>query len=687
MSVAAVASEPPDSESMGANLSLAGRFDIWPDQPLPSLALPHARVFAASDRLMGDRPLMALLPDPSVVPRHRLFDPLKSLPLPDLIAFVAWGIVDWPGSEGEGRSLALLFDRPAGPALVSRIDPVYPDLDESDLIHKLIEPASRVLRIFENLDLTHRAIHPMNLHFRKEDGGLVQLGECVSAPPGSTLPPAFETVEQLMAEPAGRSGGCIADDLYALGVTVLALHLRSDPAHGRDRRTLLAERIARGSYAALVGAHRLPAALREILRGLLEDRTDRRWTLDDVFAWLHDRRPKPRIQALRETAERPFLFQGVSFDHPRRLGAALAEHWDRAAHRDLGHDLLKWARHSLPDDHAAETLFSAMELSRRPGGAGDGVLNPALGARLCQALDRQAPIRFKGIGFHGEGLGAMLAAHWEDESLRNILHEALIEDLPAFQLRAGVDGAGTIRTRIQAMTRLAKVAADQGLGNGIERVLYESNPLQPCLSPLIRDKGVIHIQHLLPALNAQAPRGEGHGSRPIDRHIAAFAAARSKAPLAPFLQMVGDDASPERSTLGLIGTLAAVEAASRSGGAPTAYPALCRWLIPDPDLIIGSYRHRIWREKVANELPALIREGDLGLLYAYLADGDARRRDNDGFAKAVEEHAALVREIANLRSFGISDPERTRTYGHQLAAGISGLLAFAAIAVTLVFML
>src|SRR3546814_1206117 len=65
-----------------------------------------------------------------------------------------------------------------------------------------------------------------------------------------------------------------------------------------------------------------------------------------------------------------------------------------------------------------------------------------------------------------------------------------------------------------------------GPGFGLERVLYELNPSIHCRSPLIEHLYVTRIEELVPALE-RAAANRDRGGRPMDRHIASFAVARS----------------------------------------------------------------------------------------------------------------------------------------------------------------
>jgi hypothetical protein len=102
---------------------------------------------------------------------------------------------------------------------------------------------------------------------------------------------------------------------------------------------------------------------------------------------------------------------------------------------------------------------------------------------------------------------------------------------------------------------------------------------------------------------------------------------------------------------------------------------------------VESFRHKMWREKVESELPNLVGRGDITSLYIYLANGEIRQRDRNGYTAAVAEFAKLTAEKSFLNSYGLNDPTRVQEYGHQLAAGLAGLVSFIAMAFSFFLMI
>jgi hypothetical protein len=679
MSVAAVATHAPDPEGLESeSVSLKGRFNIWPDARIAALCFDGAEAFIARDGLNAEYEVFALACDPSLPPRLDLLPRLKELHSLPLIRLLDWAVVPWPGS-GDHR-FCLIYERPAAKRLVSDMAAGFEPMGVDDVVSRMMAPMIENLAAFGAAGVTHRAIRPDNMFMSKDGNDRLLLGDAASAPPAFHQPPAFETIESLMASPGGRGAGRPADDVYALGVSVLALVTGGDPAAGRSAAEVLENKIDRGSFGALVESGTLPPGLREAVRGMLADDPEHRWNFEDLQGWIADRRLKRSSVRVPDRAQRAFTLGSVSYHHPRSLAHAMARDWENVQLPQNGQEVLAWVRRAMGDDTMIENLRLALEASDRNLGGGDGTtVNPPFVARLAMALDRAAPVRYRHIAAHLDGFGSLLATDFGDQETVRAVTEALLEELPAFRhlMTAGADGSGNVQ---RYYARYARYLKSHLIGFGIERCLYAFNQLQFCRSPIIADQKVMELSGLLPALEKVSRRHPE--SSPLDRHIAAFAAAHISTDIQSVLEALSDPANSERGALGMLGLFATIQASV--GGGP--FPGLASWIRAHLGPVIDSYHHRVWREKVEAELPALVEAGDLLALYGYLSNGEARQRDRQGFAEARQEFAAMDAEIAFLKSNGISDPTRTRILGHQMASGISMLFGLGAIIFSVIFL-
>jgi hypothetical protein len=301
---------------------LGEQCEIYPDRPLAELRSPNAAGFVALDRERPTASLFGLVCDADLPPRFEILNALRGLRADALLTPHEWGVIDWPPTGR--RQFAVVFDRPQGGPVVQSLKQTIEAIAEDTLIRDVLPPIVSSLRQLFAAGIMHRAIRPTNLfHGDAAKRGLV-LGECVSAPPGALQPILCETIESAMAWPTGRGAGTQAEDLYSLGSTIIFLLLGRSPVAAASDDQLLADKLARGSYMALLGGERLHGAIVEALRGLLTDDPRERWTIDDLEMWIEGRRLSPKPPALLKRATRPFEFGGRQFYTARAIAHAFS---------------------------------------------------------------------------------------------------------------------------------------------------------------------------------------------------------------------------------------------------------------------------------------------------------------------------------------------------------------------------
>ena len=283
---------------------LRDRFEIKPDSRLSQFDQGNALAYAVEDRSHTGRKLFALICSGTV--------PCRGLNLPERRAQIpmlwpeASGIVDWPvassgGSTVWGRRPALVYPQPAGERLQKDPGQPLPVLTEQLIARNIIKPAMLVLKELGQLGVAHRAIRPGNIFYALGNSGEVVFGECFAAPPGSDQPVVYETIENGLANRMGRAPGSQADDLYALGVLVLRLHL-GNAMQALNDEAVIAAKINFGTFSALAGGEKVSPTMAEMLRGLLSDKVSDRWTLRNLEMWMLGQYFNPVLPSLPQRA-------------------------------------------------------------------------------------------------------------------------------------------------------------------------------------------------------------------------------------------------------------------------------------------------------------------------------------------------------------------------------------------------
>jgi len=670
------AAESPSAAPRGTHgpVLLFDRYQIKPDRPLPELSTPSASAFAVDDRRDTGRQLFALVCTPGLPLRVHAATALRATSARNLLPLVEWGTVDWP-PLGQ-RCMAVLYERPLGGRLTDVIASEDGRIPDHDLQRRVIEPLATALQEMADLGITHRAIRPGNLFFMDKERRALVLGDCVSTPPAFDQPVAFETTARAMANRAGRGEGTLAEDLYALGVTLAFLHVGENPVADLSEDALIYAKIEHGSYATLCGGGRIPLFLLEPLRGLLSDDPDERWSLRELSLWIDGRRMTPIQKRPLARPETRFQFAGHAHVTPRTLAHALSRNVADAARTLKDGQVDPWVRRSLNAPALADEIAKVVELARLHAGDQRGT-DDMLVARTCMLLDPQGPLRYKGYAFLIDAFGPTLAVELLRQGNAKVGAEILDQNLPGIWLERAGPGSAIV-AQIRQFERLRGFLHVNTPGNGIERCLYELNPSLPCQSSLIIQDYVVDIEELLPALDAAANRVDTK-IPPVDRHVAAFIAARFDEDVERHLRALGDP-SESRKTAGMLSLVAFVQ--WRLG--PDALYGLSSWIGGLLAPVIASYHSRTVRRDIEREVPRLVRQGSLPELFELIDNAEQRQQDEKGYRAAIEEFQLAENEIQDIESSDSARAESAERLGQQAAAMTSVLVTL--IFITVIFL-
>jgi hypothetical protein len=646
-----------------SSVRLGGKYEIQGARPLEIMRSPSAAAYTAVNVERSADQLFGLVCNPQHAPREAVVEGLHALNIDAIVVPMAWGVVDWAGR----RNFAVVLERPGGARIATAQTDVVAPMSEDEVIHNVIPPLISGLRTLFNAGLTHRSIRPTNL-FRHANGRHVVLGECVSAPPGLLQPMSCEPIEGGMALPAGRGDGSSADDIYALGATLIYLVLGRDPTAEMPAEQILLDKINRGSYQTLLGANRLPARLIEPIRGMLADDPRERWTLQDLDLWHQGRRIPPKQFAFAKRAARPLDFGGQGYLTARSLAHAFARDPTAAARMIKSPDFDIWLQRSLSDPERNANVASAMTEVTDANGAGDG----RLVARVCVALDPPAPLRLNDFAAAPDGVGSLLAAALIGKAPLQPLGQALAARLPQFWFAAQTSLRPEQAIVLKSFERVRFFLEDRRPGFGLERVLYELNPRLHCLSPLVERDYVVDPGDLLRVLeNAVANRRiEGDA---VDRHIAAF--------IAVHFRLAGNDwhdalasSEPIKRALGMLQMLSRLQ----NLRGPAAVPALSERLAAMLPPLIDRLHNRQARARLKAALQKVAAKGDLGALLNLVDNGTDQRGDAQGFQAAQQEYAAIEHALGVLKHDAPARPAHAATVGGRVSVTLANTLAWVA---------
>lgn len=652
---------------------LGGRFSVQTEAPLAHLDTPGGTAYAAQSLAEPGRTVYALVHDPHTPHRQHVAESLIANPIPGMTGPLAQEVVVIPTPAGEQERLVSFVELPKGKPLFKGKAAGLP-MTRERLTDNIIPALIYGLVTLHDRGLTHRAIRPGNIYFAPDDPRSATLGDGFSAPAGATYDPIYETLDRCFAESHARGEGEPADDLYALGVTVLALVLGRPPGADKSAKELLEARVAQGSFRAAMGNAKLPHALHKLVRGLMADDPKQRWQMSDVLTWIDGHETDSRPSLAHWALSQPVRFAGVRHHDRRLLADAMARNADLAFEFFSDKNTITWLRSLTGGDAVGERieklltggLFGSQRLGTR-------ARHMEL-AKVCQILHPTGPFRYYGWSIAPDGLGPAVARvfHGQDRAQLARLHELMSERLIGKLAEiAALDNPGNgVSKTVQAV---ATFAGRSTLGFGLERALYQLNPKLTCLSQKFAGKIVDTETRLLTALDRLSEAGAKEGL--MDRHIAAFCASRIPQAEPMIRRLDPEGAGSGKTALALLELFARLQQKFKVEALPSLASALAAEIKP----LARSLRFKNRREQFLAALDKAAKSGDLTRMHAALDFANAESKDREEFSRAAQLFAIIEAERKKLGR-GL-DPHNARAArrGQQIAAGLATLVLLATI--------
>ncbi len=644
----------PDSQS-----AFGERYDVITSSPLPEFSSRGGDAFVAKDKDKSGGDIYALVHHPSVPLRNELFKSLRGKPIGNLICPLDRGLANLTIDGRKVQRLVTIFGRPTGGALMGPDGQLNPRVNANRLRQNVALSLLKAITSLHKRGFTHRSIMPTNIYFSTPNSDDVVIGECYSMPPGYMQPFAMEALDMALADGAARGVGDASVDYYQMGAALQALYFGEQVWTGRDRDSMLMARVNQGSYWALSGGREIPGALGSLVRGLVADEIDERWGAEEVLDWFEGV-GKPKRTTMRAwSMNRPTNFKGVAVVDRRLLAHAFARDPAEAASFLKSIDFPSWVQMSFRDEILTDRLESLLNVTPGSGFGGMRADDYRMVSRVCMFLHPTGPIHFKGHSFFLDGIPSMIAEAFSRDdretlsAIVELLEGKFLQNLSDIAENQGVK----FGTQMSTLRKVAQYAASKQLGKGMERVLYEMNPILPCVSQRFSNVWIGSIIQMMRALERIAAIGSTKNIL-LDRHLAAFCATHGVDLEREFNNLAAAQSNPAKFNSLSLNFFGLLQQRCKMEALPSLTSKLVDGLAP----AVKGLKNKKRREQVQAALEKSQKGGDIAKLVSEVNMVKMQAEDAREFAQAKTLVSRLERERKKLmKKVTPNDPQARKT--------------------------
>ncbi len=491
---------------------------------LPKLDWGGLSAYAATKTVLGEATAcFALICDRALMPRFESVEPYIPLLNSGLRHLIEHGSAYWPPEKKE--CYIFIYEYHDATQLVTEDDnDTALGIKPAIVREKIVPFFIRLLQKLEEACLSHGSLCVSNI-YTSEGGGEyedIAAGDMLALPFGYAQPNVYKTIPVMMAGTTGRGEGRISDDIYAFGVS-LALMLRSKPPlRGKSNEEMLLLKMKNGSYSTLLGAERFGTAFFELLRGVLHDDPQKRWSVEEISLWAENRSLTPKQFVRDKSAPRPLEFNGTKYEQVSYLAKDLVNNPPEVSSLVENGQLMHWLERSVADKNLTDCVQKA--ISYMSGNIKAIDRSYALVAAISNAMQPQNPLMYKELRFFPNAICSIMVEcsvkGYDLNPILEVLRYGIVSSWCAFQINDHPDLSSEIKTIEKCLSELR----NSRIGHGTERCIYMLSSHVPCLSPTFKNYYVSDTKRLITLADQLLEHKKIDFSNLMDRHIAAFIA-------------------------------------------------------------------------------------------------------------------------------------------------------------------
>lgn len=603
---------------------LKERYEINFNAPLDNLNCNGSRAYKVNDRIDTRRELFALVCSKDTCPRSSFLPYLKSIDHPNIMKLVEYGIINDPIQKT--NCITLIYILPQGGKLLDHLEELNLKTNPAKIKHIMLGLISAA-EALKGYGITHRAIRPDNLFFKNKDLNEVVIGDCLAAFPAYYQPAAYETIESLMAMPAGRGNGSEKNDIYSIGATCLNLLCKKDPFEEMSVAEVIRIKMKKGSFAALTAEEKISTGLITVFKGLLSDDSSARWSFIQAYNFLEGKTPYVPSHNLQEKLKRSLTINGEKCYSAKEVAYSLFLNPNDGWEIIRSGKLLEWVKNGLENEEIYNNLEKSIS-SKDETASHDIII-----AEVCILLDHSAPIHMRDISVFPDGASKAIFYCMQHNININNFYDLFNSDL----IRNWYLRQPDLRSPMN-LSELRININRKDIGYGMERIIYELDEDLPCLSPLLGTEYVNTASRVLKALDSNYNNIKGD-IRPYDKNIIAYLRCK----LGKKIDGIILDLNANKESLHVSAIIRLYADMQKKYG-PALLTNLGQWLCSISKPLIESYHNLKIQKKIEKDLAKISKSGKIIEICQVLENPEIKEKDIEMYRTIKKDVISLIAE-------------------------------------------
>ncbi len=652
------------SDNKNKTFLLKERFEIHFDEPLPLFDTNGALAYNVTDKINPQKELFALVCNNNFPPRLSILPYLKSIDHPNILKLIEYGVVEDPSQKS--LNMSLIYRKPNGAKASSVLSDEESVITNTEAFKSLTLSMISACEALRGYNITHRAIRLDNIFFKDDSQKELVLGDCAATFPSLFQPCAYETIENLLCLPEARGNGSNADDMYAIGVCILALLTKTDFSSPGPALDFLHSKLKKTSFLSLSGGKKIGSQYLVVLKSLLEDNAEKRGNYLQIYNFLEGKASNFSVES-SDRSMRALPINNEKYYTAKSAAIAMLENQKEALSLIQNGKLLEWVKNGLEN----EKLYNKIEKQIKQSAEKNE--QDFLVPEICILLDCSLPIRCGDIYVFPGGLPKVLFYYLKNNkntiNFQALLSSNLIktwyQEQPSMRAPSNSNEFRVYVSRV-------------GYGYGLDRIIYDFDDDLPCTSELIGNEFVNSPAKLLRALDKNYTKFKD--SLPFDHNIIAYLRCK----MGKKIDGIITDINSQQDHLQRSAIIRLYANIQNKHG-PVQLFNLCQWLINSAKPVVKSYHNLKYQKYLEQELVKTAKNGKIIDIYELLENEEAKNKDRSEYSEALKNINILTNEKNRILSGDSKLDEEAKDLAIRFASVLSVLTMLSSFIFSLIY--